>query len=71
MTGRAVVVSYKNKTSDVPEKCFAHTFGAKADDIFSTDHDSYIFISANTKDQGIQNEHVVHGIRFQDLHLYS
>ena len=53
VVGRGVTVSYKNKTSDVPEKCFAHTFGTRADDIFSTDHDSYIFISANTKDQGI------------------
>lgn len=38
---------------------------------FSIDHDTYIFISANTKDK-IPNEHLLHEIRFIDKnHLHD
>ena len=38
----------KDKKSDEPKLCFNIRFGKHAEDMFTEDHDSYIFISANT-----------------------
>lgn len=41
------------------------------EDYFSTDHDTYLFISGFSG-MNIPNEHVIHGIRFQDIkHLHD
>ena len=40
-------------------------------DYFTEDHDTYLFIAANTGEK-IPNEHVIHGIRFIDKkHLHD